>query len=317
MLPVSHLVRRSVLVLPALDRSAVEAAWRQNADAIVLDLADTIPEADKPAARKVIREAVAAASRGGAEVFVRISRELAYADVSAAVTLGLTGIMLPNAERAADLDEIDAILRERERVEGIPVGQLEVFLLLGTARGVWNSRELVHATPRLSAVALDETSLYRDLGVLPADDLDALAFCRGRVIVETLAATRLPIGIGHPLGARPRELGPDELSRLAGQARNVGFKGALCPFPSWVETLNQAFTPTEDQIAYYRQVREAFAEGIARGTAAVPFPGGQMIDVPVDERAKLMIDLWERCQRRDQQKAAALARSRRLEAAAG
>ncbi len=311
MLPVPNLVRRSVLVVPMLDRDAVARSWSHNADAVVLDIADTVPDPERQTARSLAREAVAMARRGGAEVFVRITRALAYADITAAVVPGLTGIMLPNVESAAEVQEIDAALCERERVEGLPLGSLEIFLLLGTAKGVWNLRDLLAASPRISATALDETRLCQSLRITPSDDFDALTFSRGRLIVETLAVTRLPIGIGHPLGERPRDVSEEEFLRVAYEARNTGFKGALCVFPSWVEPCNRTFTPTDEQISYYREVRKTFAAGVARGTAAVPFPGGQMIDVPVDERAKLAIDLWERCRRRDQEKAAALAATRK------
>jgi citrate lyase subunit beta / citryl-CoA lyase len=307
MLPVPSLVRRSVLVVPILDRDAVARSWSHNADAVLLDIAETVPGDEKRTARSLVPEAVAAARRGGAEVFVRIDGELAYADITAAAVPGLTGIVLPHVETAEEVQEVEVTLRERERVAGIPVGKLEIFLLLGTAKGVWNIRELLQATDRISSVGLDETRLCASMGISPSDDFDALTFSRGRLIVETLAVTRLPIGLGHPLGARPRQIPEEEFLRLANEARNIGFKGALCPFPAWVELCNRTFTPTDEQIAYYREVRKTFAEGVARGTAAVPFPGGQMIDVPVDERAKLAIDLWERCRRRDQEKSAALA----------
>jgi len=304
MLPVSQLVRRSVLVVPVLDQQAVASSWRHNADAVVLDL----PAGDeRPRARALLREAIQTARKGGAEVFVRSDRDVAYADVAAAASLGLTGIMLAGAETAAHVEEVAAALSERERVEGIPDGKLELFFFLNSAKAIWNVRQLVKASPRLSAVALDEPSVCRSMEIVPSDDFDALTFARGRIIVETLAVTRLPLGIGHPLGPRPRELPDDDFLRYANQARNIGFKGALCPYASWVELCNQAFTPNADQIDHYRQIREAFAEGVARGTAAVPFGSGQMIDVPVDERAKLTIDLYERCQKRDAQKAAALA----------
>jgi citrate lyase subunit beta/citryl-CoA lyase len=197
------------------------------------------------------------------------------------------------------------VLGEREREEGLLPGSVEIFPLLGTARGIWNVREIVTFSPRVACAAIDEVRLCQSLAIVPTDGFDALSFSRGRLIVETLAAVKLPLGIGHPLGARPREVDEDELLRVADRARNSGFKGALCPVPTWVAACNRAFTPTDEQVAYYRAVRQAFAEGVARGTAAVPFPGGRMIDVPVDERAKLVIDWWERCNRRDAEKAAA------------
>jgi citrate lyase subunit beta/citryl-CoA lyase len=298
-LATSVLVRRSVLVVPVLDQAAVADSWRHNADAIALDLS-----ADRPAARKLLADSVTDARRGGAEVFVRIDKAVAYADVKAAVRPGLSGVVLPDAELAGDIATVDDMLTEREREEGIPSGELEILLALSTPRGIWNVRELVNASPRTASVAIDEQALCRSMGIVPTPEFDPLSFSRGRVIVETLAAVRLPLGIGHPLGASPRELDADEFIRLADRARNLGFKGAVCPLPSWVAACNTAFTPTDEQVAYYRDVRTAFAQGVARGTAAVPFPGGRMIDVPVDERAKLVIDWWERCQRREADKAA-------------
>jgi citrate lyase subunit beta/citryl-CoA lyase len=288
------LVRRSVLLVPLRDSST---AWRHNADAIALDLSGADPT-QAP-------DAIESARRGGAEVFVRIDKSVAYADIKASAIPGLTGVILPNPESATDIDEVATILHERERKVGLPHENLEIFPLIGTARGVWNIREVINASPRIRSMAIDELALCHSLKISPTDDFDALTFSRGRVIVETLAAVRLPLGIGHPLGALPREMDDAELLQMADRARNTGFKGAVCPFPSWVAMCNRAFTPTDEQVAYYRDVRTAFAKGVARGTAAVPFPGGRMIDVPVDERAKLVIDWWERCQRRDAEKAAA------------
>jgi citrate lyase subunit beta/citryl-CoA lyase len=299
---VSTLVRRSVLLVPVPGADAVANAWRHDADAIVLELPDDIS-----ASRSLLPTAVKSAGRGGSEVFVRIDSQRMYAEIKAAVRPWLTGIVLANPESARDVREVDDILRQCEREEGLPVGQVEILLFLGAPRSIWNVRELVNASPRIASVAIDERSLCRSMGITATAEFDPLTFSRGRVIVETLAADKLPLGIGHPLGALPREPEGDELVRLADRARNTGFKGALCYFPSWVAACNTAFAPSEAQVVYYREVRAAFASGLARGTAAVPFPGGRMIDVPVDERAKLGIELWERCKRRDAEKAAARA----------
>ena len=301
MLPVSTLVRRSVLLVSLDDADGLAGSWRHNADAIALEL-----PADIRATRVAAPDAIHTAARGGAEVFVRIDKRRAYAQIKAAVTPDLTGVVLPDAEAADDVLSVAAMLAEREREEGIPEGQLEIFAIIGSARGVWNARQVVNASQRVRCTALDEVSLCRSLSIVPSDEFDPFGFGRGRVIVETLAAVKLPLGLAHPLGAQPREVGREELLRVADAARNSGFKGAVCPFPSWVEPCNVAFTPTDEQLSYYRDVRAAFAEGVKRGTAAVPFAGGRMIDVPVDERAKLVIDWWDRCRKRDAEKNTAM-----------
>src|SRR5216684_6683950 len=172
-------------------------------------------------------DAIESARRGGAEVFVRIDKSVAYADIKAAAQPGLTGVILPNPESVTDINEVVQILQERERKAGIPPENLEIFPLIGTARGVWNARQIINASPRIRSIAIDEVALCRSLDIVPTEDFDPLTFSRGRVIVETLAAVRLPLGIGHPLGALPRELDEHEFSGLADRARNIGFKGAI------------------------------------------------------------------------------------------
>jgi citrate lyase subunit beta/citryl-CoA lyase len=230
-------------------------------------------------------------------VFVRIDPRRAFVHVKlAAAAPGLTGIVVPDAEAGDEIEELDALLREREREEGLLAGSVEIFPLLGTARGIWNVREIVRANSRVAAMAIDEGRLCASMGIVQTHGFDPLAFSRGRVIVETLAAVKLP------LGWLPDGLADAEVDSRLDRARNSGFKGAVCPRPGWVGACNDAFTPSDEQVAYYREVRKVFADGVARGTAAVPFPGGRMIDVPVDERARLVIDWWERCQRRDAEK---------------
>jgi citrate lyase subunit beta/citryl-CoA lyase len=302
---VEDIVRRSILIVSARDRDGVANSWRHGADAVALDLPICGPGPGRDEARTLVRESITSARRGGAEVFVRIDKDLAYADIEASAWPGLTGIILPGAETGDGVREVAAILAEMERRHGLPLGSLQLFLLLGTAGGVWNIRELLNASPRVSSVALDYSGLCRSLGILPQEDFDPFLFAAGRLVIECTAAGVEPVGISHPLSVAPRILAAEEIERLAGRGRNTGFKGAFCPHPSWVGPCNRAFTPTDDQIEYYHEVRRVFAEGVAQGRAAVPLDG-RMLDVPVDERAKKQIALWERCRRRDAEKAAAL-----------
>ena len=303
------IVRRSILLVSVLDREGVAGSWRHGADAITLDLADGVPESEKEQARGLARESIATARRGGAEVFVRINKELAYADIEASGWPGLTGIVLPSPEVAKDVQDVADLLEEMERRHGISAGSLQLFLLLGTPKGVWNIRELIYASARVSSVGLDGTNLCRSMGILPREDFDPFLFATGRLVIECTAARVQPVGMSHPLSIVPRLLSGDEIHRLAERGRNTGFKGAICPHPSWVEPCNRAFSPTEEQVELYREIRRVFGEGVAQGRAAVPM-NGRMLDVPVDERAKKMIALWERCQRRDAEKATAVAVNR-------
>lgn len=288
-------------MVPITVQRFVEKAWHYNADAITLDLEDGVPQSRKAGVRPTVKEAIAQVGRGGAEVFVRVTKALAYADIAAAVWPGLTGIMLPKVESAADVTQAAESLRDLERQRGLEVGSLQLIVLLESALGVWNIREIITASPRVTQIGLGESDLCRSLGVTATEEDDPFIYARGQVVIEGTAAGVQPIGIAFPLSLTPRLLPPDDLLRLATMARNLGFKGTICPHPSWIDPVNAAFSPTSEQVAYYTKVREVFAEGVARGTAAVPLEG-KMIDVPVDEWAKAVLQLAALCQARDQAK---------------
>jgi citrate lyase subunit beta/citryl-CoA lyase len=210
-------------------------------------------------------------------------------------------------ETAADVELAAELLEALERKRGVDPGSLQIILLIESALGVWNARKIVTASPRIAQVALDEGDLCSELGVLPSEKHDPLIYARGRIAIEATAARVQPVGMAHPLGAVPRILPRQQLLELANRSRNLGFKGVICPHPSWVEPTNTAFTPTAEEVDYHTQVREVYAKGVAAGTAAVPFRG-RMIDVPVAERAKDVLALAAACLARDEQKRRALER---------
>jgi citrate lyase subunit beta/citryl-CoA lyase len=292
------LIRRSNLLIPIADAAD---AWRHGADAVTLDLA-------RGASRAGLKEAIAAAGKGGAEVFVRVSKAALKDDVAASVCPGLRGILLPQVESAAEVVEAAEIVLTLERQRSIAKGSLSFITQIQTARGVWDIRAIVKASPRVTQVALDEAGLAADLGIKPAPEIDPFDYARGRIVVEAIAAKVAPVGMAWPLGALPRKATRAEVQALAAKSKNLGMKGVICPYPEWIAPVNAAYTPTPELVVWNKRVREAFAAGIAAGTAAVPLDG-RMIDVPVDEWAIVVLAMAEACAKRDAEKAAAMKRA--------
>jgi citrate lyase subunit beta/citryl-CoA lyase len=304
-------IRRSHLVVSALDEAQVESSWRHNADAVILDLTDAVPDMDKPRARDRLKTAIPIAARGGAEVFVHINKARAYADLAASVQPGLKGVVVTGMEQAADVEAIDTTLAAFEKDRGLVHGTLQVIVMLDSGKGLWQIREIVNASPRVCSIGLDEGNLCRHLGIVPHAEFDPFVYAKGRLIIESRAAKRQPVGISHPYGLFPQFDDAEAIHTMALKGKNTGFAGVICSHPSWVEPCNRAFTPTEERLAFYRETRRLFAEGIAKGTAAIPYPGTtMMIDVPVDERARITLELYERGAARDAEKAAAMQRAR-------
>lgn len=299
------LIRRSNLMVPVTHSEMLDQSWRSNADAITLDLEGGIVSARKSEARGLVKSAVATAAKGAAEIFVRVNKSTLQADLEAAIWPGVRGIMLPRVESAREVVDTAAMVSVLEQQRGIAAGTLQLIVLLESAIGVWNVRTIITASTRISQVGLVESSLAADLGVNPLPEFDPFEIARGRVTIEATAAKVNPIGMAYPLSVAPRLLPEAEIHKLATKARNLGMKGVICPHESWVAPVNAAFTPTAELVAYNKRVREAFAAGVAAGTAAVPLDG-RMIDVPVDEWAIVVIATAEACAARDAEKSAAL-----------
>ncbi len=303
-------VRRSHIIVDATDADAVDASWTHDADAVIL----TLPEGNtRIKARSGLTDSIDSAAQGGAEVFIQASGAVSYADLLHVNTANFSGVVAHGVESATEITEVAKALDGLEDRLGLPENSLHIIVLLDSGAGVWNVREIARASERVSSVGLDEAGLCRSLGIEQTAGFDPFEYAKGRVIIEARASRVQPIGLTHPCGVPGFADGLDEaeVERLALRSKNLGFAGAICPDDSWAVHCNRAFSPPEDRLEFYRETRRLFAEGVARGTAAVPYPGTtMMIDVPVDENARVNLELWERCAARDAEKAAAVARAK-------
>ncbi len=303
----SILVRRSNLMVPITDADLLSQAWRHNADAITLDLEEGVVAGRKVEARDLIKSVIAPAAQGAAEIFIRVNKSALQQDLEASVWPGVRGIMLPQVDSAAEVAQAAEIVAKLERQRGLVVGSLQFIVLLESALGVWNIRAVITSSPRITQVGLDESDLAADLSINPLPEYDPFIYARGRLAIEATAAKVRPVGMAYPLSVQPRVAPESEIHDMATKAKNLGMKGTICPHPSWVAPVNAAFTPTAELVAFNKRVRQAFAAGVAAGTASVPLDG-RMIDVPVDEWAIVVLATAEACAARDAEKKAALKR---------
>ena len=204
--------------------------WLHAPDAVTLDLEDGVSQGRKTEARALVEQALPLAGHGAAEVFVRVNAPYLYADLEASVWPGLTGIMLPKAERASDIAQASEMLEEMERRHGVEVGSLEIIVLLESALGVWNVREIITASPRVTQVALGEEDLSCDLGIAPAEEYDPFVYARGRIVVEGTAAGVQPVGMAYPGGTLPSaSMGPGRAIATGDGGEKPGLQGGDLP----------------------------------------------------------------------------------------
>jgi len=260
-------IPRSYLFVPGTRPDRFAKACASGAHAVIIDLEDAVPAAEKQSAR----DAVADWLNPAQPVLIRInSAETAWFHEDAALCRapGVAAIMLAKTEGVEHLRHLEALLGK-----GVPI-----LPLIETARGFANVKEIARdwAVRRLVFGALD---FQLDLGI-QGDREELLYFRSQLVLVSRLACIQPPVdGINTEIDD-PEPLRADTL-----RARRFGFGGKLCIHPKQVAHVNAAFLPTEDEIAWARRIVSAAA---ASGGGAVANQG-HMVDRPVILRAEQIL----------------------------
>lgn len=281
---------RSLLYVPATAERFVAKAAGRGADGIILDLEDSIPPDGKAAARDALPAAVRTVAAGGGELLVRINRpwRLALPDLEVAVVAGVTGLCLPKVDSRQHLVEIDQVVSELEAERGLPAGRIRFCVLVETAQGIAEVREIAKG-PRVTGIVAGGEDLAADLG-LPEPDPEMLAPYEAAVRLAAREAGVMPIGYPGSIA----EFTDLELFRRCAEAgRRAGSEGGMAIHPAQVPVLNAAFAPSAGEIAHAEGLLAAFEAALAEGRGAVAFEG-RMIDKPVVDRARRVLATRDR-----------------------
>ncbi len=281
------IVRRSVLIVPAnVERFTARAADR-GADAVMLDLEDSIPPDQKGAARAGAESSIARIAGRDCDVLVRVNSDFPtlIEDLDVAVTAGVDAVCLPKVESARDVIVADALIAEREMRRGLARGGIGLAIVIESARGLGALDAILGASERIETVELGIEDLCVDLGIAPSHDGVELRPSQHAVVLAARRASVEPLGMASTL-ARYDDAAATR--RSIGIARDLGFRGASCIHPSQVPPLNEIFSPSAEEIAHAHRVIEVDAEArrSGRGSASL---AGAMIDAPVVKRAERLL----------------------------
>jgi len=286
---------RSMLFTPGNNMRMIRKASTLNADAIILDLEDGVPMAEKERARTLVRDSIGLVGAGGAQVLVRTNAfitGLAEEDLNWTVQPGLDGVVLPKVESREEVLEADRLITALEKERGMETGSLTLVPSLESARGVLNAYEIATASKRTVALAFGALDFTRDMGTSVSREGTELFYARSRIAVVARAAGLQAIDTPWI------DIADQEgLIREAKAVRQLGFRGKLVIHPSQIEPVNRVFSPSEDEIEYARKVVEAFKKAEARGVGAISLEG-KMIDIANFRQAEELIAWAEAIARR-------------------
>lgn len=284
-----NVVRRSRLIMPANAPKFVEKAWQRNADAVVLDLEDSVPQAEKAATRELIKSQVQWVGKGGSDVLVRVNHDERWLqdDLDAAVWPGVAGIVFPKVESAAEIVTMERCIAELEKERDIPAGQVKISVLIESCKGLLRMEEIAGSSERIDSLTLGNEDFLRDAGIQDcADTFPALLQPRMQLLFTARAYAKIPMGL---IGSLANFKAGDAFAQSAELAYKHGFLGASCIHPGNVETLNRAFTPKREETEQAQSIIEAFEAAIAQGRASTTH-AGKMIDYVHYEKAKTLLE---------------------------
>jgi citrate lyase subunit beta/citryl-CoA lyase len=279
-------VWRSLLFVPVTERRFVDGAAKRGADAIILDLEDSVAPSQKERARLLVPEAAASVSRGGADVVVRINRpwRLAVRDIEAAVGPGVRALALPKTDSPEHVRALAEIVAEVEAERGMTPGATGLIAMVETAAALFRIAEIARAHPRLLGLSVGAEDFALSAGMAP--EAEGLLLPKQLCVFAARAAGVMPLGFVGTV-ADYRDL--DGFRATIRRSRRLGFVGAAVIHPSQIAILNEEFRASPAEIDHARRVVTAYEEAQARGVGAVTVDG-RMIDVPVVERARLLLE---------------------------
>src|SRR5213078_1340044 len=267
-------------------RRFVDGAARRGADAIILDLEDSVAASEKERARTLVPEAAEIVSRGGADVVVRLNRpvRMTVRDLEAVIGPRVQAVALPKAEGAEHVRLVAEVIDELEAERGIPIGTTKMLAMVETTSAFFRIAEIARAHPRLVALTLGAEDFATSAGIVP--EAEPLTMPKQTAVFAARAAGIMPMGF---IGSIAEFHDLDAFRETIRRSRRFGFVGPSVIHPSQIAILNEEFRPSAAEIDHASRVVAAYEKAFAEGVGAVTVDG-KMIDVPIVERAKLLLE---------------------------
>ena len=279
-------VLRSLLFVPGNKENMLAKALGTAPDALVPDMEDSVPDAEKAAARATVRAFLPRLAAAGPLLIPRVnSLETPWIeeDLEAVVDPHVFAVSVGKIRSPEDITRISGLIAALERQRGLPEGRIGLLPWIETAEAIVRCHEILTADARVIAAAFGAEDYTHDMGIERLDDEAHLDYPRSVLAVAARAA-RIP-ALDTPY-FKLRD--PKGLAANALRAKRLGFKGKFAIHPEQIEALNAAFAPSPAEIADAERIVAAFeeAERAGRGSTSLD---GRVIDVPVVKRARAVL----------------------------
>lgn len=263
---------RTLLFMPG-----VKANWLANldsneADAIIMDLEDSVPLARKAEARAIIANTLAT-TQTKKSLWVRINKTLTgyeRLDIEAIACEKLAGIVVPKVNSAAEISLLSEQIEAVERAKGLEIGAIRLLPMLESAQALWFAYDIAIVTRVMGIAGISSKNgdIERSLGTRWTEQGLETLYLKSRTVMAARAAGKMPIG-----GLWQDVHNGEGLQQAASFNRQLGFDGELILHPANAPIVNRAYSPSEQDLAYYRAMIATFEEQQKTGVTAMLYEG--------------------------------------------
>ncbi|MBT6140132.1 MAG: CoA ester lyase [Rhodospirillaceae bacterium] len=284
------MIIRSWLFVPGDSERKLEKGRGNAADALILDLEDSVSDDRQEIAREMVRDYLKAnPERGRQQLWVRINpldTKLSLPDLAAVMPGAPDGIVLPKVYSAADVNTLDNYLDALETREGLELGSTKILCVATeTAASLLTFHTYLEGvSDRLVAMTWGGEDLAAALGAsdnrnpTTGEYDDPYLMAKSLCLTTSRAIEAQPVGVVY---VDFRDLEGLETDCL--RDRRAGFIGKIAIHPAQSEVINRAFTPSEDEVAHARRIVEVFEQSPGVGVASLD---GKMLDMPHLKQAR-------------------------------
>lgn len=274
--------RRALLYTPGSDLRKVRKAAALNVDCLCLDMEDGVADDQKDLARSNILEALRNFDFGRTERLARINAVgsgLEESDLKVVLAGIPDGIVIPKLEHAQQVEKVHQLITTFERSNGLNEGQIHLLVVVESALGILNLREICTASTRLRGVIFGAEDYSNDIGATRTKQGLEVLYARSAVVAH---ATAFGLQAIDRVSVDFHDL--ETLVLEASQGAQMGFSGKQVIHPNQVEPVQLAFTPGDEMIAHAARVVQEFERHKSMGVGAFALDG-KMIDAPLVKAA--------------------------------
>ena len=280
-------ILRSMMFVPGNNEKLLRSASRTNADALILDLEDSVIDSSKQEARDTIKKILPEGIFKKFHVFIRLNdRDSGFLekDISDLMLEEVTGFVFPKSYGKDDIIFFENLLEKYEAEKGLPKGKFKIIPLIETASAVLHAEEICRASERIIAAAYGSEDFCADIQGIHDKEGKSLFVPRALTVMAARAAGVIPIDTLH---VNVHDL--EDLEDNLKLGRTLGFEGMLLLHPKEIELAHKYFTLTQKEVEAAREILRLTEKARGNNTR-VAIINGTFIGPPMVRSAKKIIE---------------------------